>query len=113
MRPFSQMTPEAFETFHRNFCAEALSLSMAKSKDYANPSSNPLGVFGNLAACEVMGLCTVEQGIAIRLQDKMARLSVLLQRGGDPAVASETIRDTSLDMVNYNCLLQAARSLNP
>lgn len=110
MRDFSKFTVQRFEEAHRRFTEEALQIALRKNHDYANPNATSLGVFGNLAWCEASGLCPTEDGLLIRLQDKMARL-VTVHRKGSSEVKDESLRDTRLDMVNYLAFLDLCAEL--
>lgn len=83
----------------------ARALMLRKNGDYADPENSD--VFGNLDACEHLGICTTEQGILIRMLDKTKRLVSSTSR--DYAVADETVTDTLLDLINYAVLFEAKR----
>jgi hypothetical protein len=70
----------------------------AKNQDYANGDA-----FKNFKSCENLGLCSAEKGILIRMSDKMARISNLLDREAE--VHDEKIEDTLLDLANYSIIL--------
>lgn len=57
----------------------------------------------NLMACEALGICQAEQGIMIRLFDKIQRLSNLLFK--EAKVKDESIQDTVHDARNYLAIL--------
>ena len=90
--------------FHETTCDSARAIMVKKNQDYATEYE----VFGNLRACEQMGLCSVETGILIRLADKMRRLAGFAKTGR-LAVSDESARDTILDAINYLVLLAAAQ----
>jgi len=83
------------ETFYR-----CLAISVAKNQDYAS-SDDP---FKNFRRAEMAGV-SVEQGILVRLTDKLCRIGNLLEH--DAAVKDERIGDTIDDMVNYAAILRA------
>jgi len=87
---------------HVSHCEEARALIANKNHDYAEPSS-PAGGLGNLAQVELMGLCSTEEGIIVRLSDKLSRLSNIIRKGN--AVKSESVHDTGLDIINYTSFL--------
>ncbi|RME05621.1 MAG: DUF1599 domain-containing protein [Deltaproteobacteria bacterium] len=102
------MTRSDYLKFHAEFTERARSLSDRKNQDYSDDDD----AFANLNLCEVVcpGM-SCEQGIVVRMSDKLARLGRLLQR--DASVPEESIEDTLLDVVNYAVLLAARRSQRP
>jgi len=77
------------------------SLIEAKNADYAG-DSDP---FKNFKLCESLGICSAEQGLLVRMSDKMSRLSTLID-GPESRVDNESIADTLLDLANYAVLLR-------
>lgn len=75
-------------------------INTAKRNDYAS-DENP---FSNFELCEKMGICSVEQGILVRMCDKFARLCNLLNK--DAKVLDEKKDDTALDLSIYSVLLR-------
>lgn len=94
------MTREALIELHAKMVADAGDLLRAKNHDYCKTDA-----FTNLKMCEAMGICSAEQGIVIRLTDKISRLSSVLEKGAQ--VKTESVRDTCLDVINYAVLLYA------
>lgn len=87
----------------KNFRA-GLKLVEAKNTDYAS-GNDP---FKNFRAAEMLGM-TLEQGILLRMSDKMARIGNLLK--SEQKVTDESIEDTLLDLMNYaNILLSYQQS---
>lgn len=82
--------------------SEALELVRAKNADYGNPDDP----FANFKDVLEDGL-SVEQGIIVRMRDKLRRLSNLTSR--EAAVAEEKIEDTCKDLSNYALILAAWR----
>lgn len=81
--------------------AKGIETARAKNADYAGDR----GAFGNFALCESFGITSVERGLMVRLTDKFARISNLLDR---PAmVADEKLSDTIDDAINYLAILKA------
>jgi hypothetical protein len=98
------MTREELLDHHMKLCAEARELMKAKNKDYAgNEGIEP---FANFTRVESMGICKTEQGVMVRLTDKMSRLSSFI-RAGKMHVADESFKDTCIDVINYMVLLSA------
>ena len=54
--------------------------------------------------CDAAGLASVEQGIMVRMFDKMGRISTLLGKE-DSAQIDESIDDTLMDLINYAAIL--------
>jgi hypothetical protein len=77
-----------------------LSISRAKNNDYADGED----AFQNFRGVEHFGICSVEEGIVVRVSDKMQRISNLLKR--DASVKDESIVDTLSDARNYLNILQ-------
>lgn len=77
-----------------------ISIVMRKNADYAN-GSDP---FQNFRVVEHLGVTTVEQGIVVRLSDKIQRIANLLKR--EAQVQDESIVDTLSDARNYLNILQ-------
>jgi len=90
---------------HKKICGDAMDLLKSKNADYTNDAKGHGGVFSNLNKAEAFGICSTEQGILVRMTDKLARLASLIEREGH--VRSETMRDTIVDLINYAILLDA------
>lgn len=71
-----------------------------KNQDYAD-GADP---FQNFRMVEDAGLCSLEQGIAVRMSDKLQRIFNLLDE--EAAVEDEKIEDTLSDLRNYANILQ-------
>jgi len=80
----------------------ALELATKKNRDYAG-IGDP---FHNFKNAEVVGV-PVERGIMVRMMDKMARISQLLDNEAE--VKDESIYDTITDLINYAAILKAYR----
>ncbi len=83
-----------------------LGLIEKKNADYG-AYSDP---FANFRTVQMLGI-TVEEGMLVRILDKIARINNLLTR--DPQVVEESIEDSLLDAINYLALLKAYRELTP
>lgn len=92
-------TKDYSSQLERNF-KEALAITIAKNKDYADIDS-PFKNF-ELSA-QVAGL-PVAKGMLIRIMDKMTRISNLLER--EAVVKDEKIDDTITDAINYLNILK-------
>lgn len=106
------MTPDEYAQFHKSICDKARDLSLSKSNDYASPDKRKddrLGIFHNFRHSERLGLCTVEQGIMVRVSDKLARISNLIDPSHHQAVRDESLQDSVMDTINYLILMLAYR----
>lgn len=88
-------------------CDEALTIVQAKNQDYAD-GEDP---FQNFRMVEDAGLCSLEQGIAVRMSDKLQRVFNLLPEGVEAAVNDESLDDTLLDLMNYANILLTYRKM--
>jgi len=77
-----------------------LKILKRKNSDYADGEN----AFQNFSMVEDAGLMSTEQGIAVRMSDKMQRIFNLLDKEAD--VDDETIEDTLSDLRNYANILQ-------
>jgi len=91
---------------HQRLCDEARALSRAKGHDYSGTADT----LKNLKLAGAAGLCTPEQGVVVRLLDKLSRLAELDRPENQASVADESIQDTILDIINYACLHEALRT---
>jgi hypothetical protein len=108
------MNQSEYLSLHESVCQSARQLSAAKNNDYASPDrrgDDPLRLFANFLHCERLGLCTVEQGIMVRVSDKVARMSNLIHPDHTRTV-DESLDDTVKDTINYLVLLLAYRKAN-
>lgn len=81
--------------------AKNLEIAKKKNQDYCGKgeSSDP---FKNFRISEQAGV-PVEQGILVRMYDKMSRISTLLSQ--DAQVKDESVQDTLSDLSNYSLIL--------
>lgn len=94
------MNREEFQDHMKNNVYRDLDISAKKNADYAN-NDDP---FQNFRGVEHWGICSVEEGLMVRISDKMQRISNLLNR--DAEVSDESIVDTLSDARNYLNILQ-------
>ena len=94
-----KMTRRQFQDFHVKLCSEAFELMKRKNADYGG-ESDP---FANFRMSALLNL-EPEQGVLLRMQDKMARITSFLRKG-DLAVKEESWRDACVDLVNYSIIL--------
>lgn len=78
-----------------------LEVAKAKNRDYCGKKegSDP---FSNFKASPIVGV-SVERGILVRMMDKMARISSLLDQ--EAQVKDESIQDSLMDLSNYSLIL--------
>ena len=93
---------EYFDAFE-SLCREELATTHAKNRDYAS-SSDP---FLNFHLIERLtgGRVTTEDGILVRISDKLSRIGNLLD-GHKPDVVDEKLDDTLLDLAVYAKILR-------
>lgn len=89
---------------HDTLTAEAYELMQRKNNDYAG--ADGASPFKNFLHAETLGLCSAEQGMVVRLSDKLQRLAHAVS-GQEMKVTDESVRDTILDIINYSVLISA------
>jgi len=94
------MTRDELFALHEEICRRALVILRHKSADYAT-SADP---FANFKRGEILGFATAEEGLMLRVVDKISRISTFLNRG-ELKVNNETVEDSILDVINYMILL--------
>lgn len=94
------MTNKKFLESIANTYATGVALVEVKNADYAS-STNP---FKNFESATVAGV-DVKRAILIRVLDKIARISNLLDK--EAKVRDEKITDTIIDCCNYLAILKA------
>lgn len=75
-------------------------IMLAKNHDY----SGEVDAFRNFKMVEQLGISSVEQGLLVRMTDKLSRVSNLLGKEGK--VLDEKVEDTLLDLANYAVILK-------
>ena len=80
------------------FTQEMRKTLVAKNKDYAGDDS-----YKNFELVERLGITSFEKGILVRMCDKMARLSTIIEK--EAAVKDEKLVDTLMDLANYSIIL--------
>lgn len=98
------MNRDSLIEMHAETCLFARQLLARKNQAYGG-----VDIFGNLNFIETLfpGM-TCEQGILLRMGDKLARLSNILSSTADET-PDETVLDSLLDLINYCVLLRARR----
>ena len=80
---------------------QCLQTAIAKNSDYGGSNNDPYANFRNSTIAGV----SVEQGIVVRMADKMSRIGTLLQK--EAKVKDEAIEDTIMDLINYAAILKS------
>jgi hypothetical protein len=100
-----QMNQNEFIKFHKEFLDKMHTTVCAKNKDYAGNSPDEYA-FANFKMSENLGVCSMEQGIIVRMSDKLSRLATFAKKK-ELAVKDETVWDTCADLANYSVILAA------
>jgi len=87
---------------HKALAAAAYALMEKKNHDYAGHRG--LSPFANFETSEALGVVKTEQGIMVRLLDKVKRICTFLE-AGEFKVEDEKLDDTVLDLINYTVIL--------
>jgi hypothetical protein len=87
---------------HSDVTKKAKDLMVRKAHDYAGK----VDPYRNFRQCQSLGLCSVEQGILVRMSDKVSRLATFAS-GGEFKVKDEALEDTVVDVINYAIILMA------
>lgn len=95
------MTRDELISIHKDLCNKACVLMQKKSEDYAT-GSDP---FANFKRGEILGFATSEEGLMLRVVDKVSRISTFLKQG-KLNVENESVTDSIMDIINYMVLLQ-------
>lgn len=93
------MTQEQFLDRLKACYEQNVEISQRKNADYADVQDP----FKNFRMCEGLGI-SAEQGLIVRILDKVTRASNLLTR--DAKVEDEKIGDTLSDLANYAMILR-------
>ena len=102
------ITPEEFLAYRKKYIYDVIDgIAKQKQHDYSGTKGDMLK---NIRAAESIGI-PAQVAVIIRLQDKLNRLGNLLvmrwQTGEGPAVKNESIRDTTLDAIQYLSFVDA------
>jgi hypothetical protein len=96
------MTGKEFIEFHSAICAELQQVVKAKNADYSGEDN--LDAFKNFKLSDTFGVVSAEEGLFVRMTDKMSRLASFLKQG-KLHVKGEAVEDTLQDLCNYSILL--------
>jgi hypothetical protein len=99
---------EFYQSFESRF-AKCIAISRRKNADYCGGSEGA-DPFHNFRQAPGIAKITLEQGIVVRLTDKLSRLGSLLDPNSSGVqVVDESIDDTLNDVINYCTILGAYR----
>jgi hypothetical protein len=89
---------------HEDTCVRACMIMEQKAADYAS-AEDP---YRNFRQIEALDLGTVEQGLVVRMGDKLSRLATFVKTQNEYSVKDESFEDTIVDLINYSIILLAA-----
>lgn len=88
--------------FREDMYKKSVDLIEKKGHDYNRNQQTAGDTLFNLRVSEILGITpTIEQGIMVRLSDKIMRLISLTKPGVKGKVKDESVIDTVLDVHNY------------
>lgn len=96
----NKTTPAEYIERFENLVKQMTDITKKKNHDYSWTEL----AFRNFEMVEQLGICSVEEGIMVRITDKLTRMSNLLR--SDAQVKDESILDTLLDCANYLLILR-------
>lgn len=95
------LTPrEELFALHNKLTLQAFELMKRKNADYAG-STDP---FANFRLCESARICSAQQGILMRMLDKVSRLST---HASGQKLNTDSMMDSVVDIINYAVLYAA------
>ena len=96
------MTQKEYLKEFEDITTKMLEVTKAKNTDYCGGNN----AFKNFNIIEELtnGAVTTEEGILVRMTDKISRIATLI-KGKDGAVKDEKITDTLQDLANYSIIL--------
>ena len=97
----NENTFKEYMEYLKNFHVEGFEIQEVKAQDYAG-KENPLRNFED--AARLAGI-TTEQGLMVRMGDKIARTRQLIETGSYNGKVGESLRDTLMDLANYAGIL--------
>lgn len=92
---------ELYIKYIKDFHDKAASIVEAKSKDYAGVDQPMRNFYDASSSAGV----TVEQGILVRMADKISRIRSLTERMSSAGNVGEKLEDTLMDLSNYATIL--------
>jgi len=97
------MNTEQLLQYHGELCDQARLIMAKKNHDYSGASGKT--PFANFEVTEKVGISKAEEGILIRILDKVMRINTFLK--SDELKVNESVEDACKDCVNYFILLAA------
>lgn len=89
--------------FRKAMFESSLALVSKKGADYNRDQQTTGDTLFNLRVAEILGITqSTEEGILVRLSDKLMRLISLTKPGRDAEVKDESVLDTIRDVHNYS-----------
>lgn len=95
------MTKDQLFDLHEELCSKGLLIMKKKNHDYSKGH-----VFGNFMVAEALQAASAENGIIVRMSDKLSRLVSVMEKGAE---VNESEEDTIIDIINYAVLLAGVR----
>jgi len=93
---------EEVKKFRQDMFDKSMSLVDKKGADYNRDQQIQGDTLFNLTVCEILGIVpSTEEGILVRLSDKLMRLVSLTKPGREAEVKEESVLDTIADLHNY------------
>lgn len=93
------MDKKEFKVEFKATLDEMFAIMEAKNDDYSKTSA-----FWNFELVEKLWIASLEKWILVRMCDKVARISTLIDQ--DAKVKDESIMDTLKDLANYSVILK-------
>jgi hypothetical protein len=103
VKPYQAFTVEDVLKFRRERFESSMALVAQKGHDYNREQQDGGDTLFNMRACEALGIAdSAEQGILVRLSDKLMRLiSLTKDPSVSPQVKDESVMATVDDVHNY------------
>lgn len=104
------ISKEELLAYRKRLFAKLDEVLIAKGSDYNSQQQEKGDTLFNLRTCAILGIVPCpEDGILVRLSDKLMRLVSLTRPGTVQKVKDESIEDTAGDAINYLTYLLAMR----
>ena len=88
--------------FRKEMFERSMSIVEKKGHDYNKDQQASGDTLFNLRVCEILGVVpSIEEGILVRLTDKLMRLISLGRPGREAVIKEESFFDTIIDIHNY------------
>lgn len=93
---------ENFFNYVETFYEFGFEILDSKNKDYSGEDTDPLR---NFKDASLLAGVTVEQGLLVRMADKIARIRNLTKKKDSVGEVGEKLEDTLMDLSNYSAIL--------